>query len=59
MVCAMANIYGPNEDSDRRVFWDFLSSVHLMWDVPWCFGGDFNIVRYSHEKSREGGLLLH
>lgn len=29
VLCAMANIYGPNEDSERRAFWDSLSAVRI------------------------------
>lgn len=38
---AMANIYGPNEDQERRDFWSLLFSIHDSWGVPWCFGGDY------------------
>lgn len=33
---AAADIFGPYEDSDKRAFWDLLSSVRNKWDVPWC-----------------------
>lgn len=42
----------------RSAFWDSLTSVHLHWSVPWSFGGDFNMTRFSHEK-RESGILTH
>lgn len=27
-----------------------------MWEDLWCLGGDFNVTRFSHERSREGRL---
>lgn len=25
----------------------------MLWDVPSCFEGDFNVVRFPHEKRAE------
>lgn len=46
----------PNEDSDMRDFGGLLSSVRQLRGVPWCFGGDFNLVYYPPEK--KGGRRM-
>ena len=33
------------------VFWEELSGVCSWWDMPWCVGGDFNVVRFPSERS--------
>ena len=36
--------------------WDELIGIQQLWEVPWCFIGDFNIVRFLSE--RLGGSRL-
>ena len=45
-VWMFTGVYGPNNDGDRRLMWDELAGIHSWWDVPWCVGGDFNVVRF-------------
>jgi hypothetical protein len=33
------------------ILWDELVGLMSWWEMPWCFGGDFNVVRYPSEKS--------
>lgn len=40
-------LYGPVNNRCRE---DELSAVAFRWDVPWCVGGDFNVVRFPHER---------
>ena len=49
-------MYGPVCSRDREEFWEELESVKGLWSDPWCVGGDFNLVRFSEEHSRGGGL---
>ena len=53
---AFSGVYGPNLDVDRFILWDELAGVRSWWGVPWCIGGDFNVVRFASEKLREGRL---
>jgi len=53
---AFGGVYGPNDDGERRVLWDEMAGLMSWWDRPWCFGGDFNVVRFPSERSGEGGF---
>ena len=44
-------VYGRNLDSERGLLWEELSGLLSWWDAPCCIGGDFNVVRFPHEKS--------
>ena len=44
-------VYGPNLDSERQGLWDELAGVKCWWDIPWCVGGDLNVVRFPVERS--------
>ncbi|KAK4607051.1 hypothetical protein RGQ29_001035 [Quercus rubra] len=50
-VWAFFGVYGPNSDRDRRFLWEELCGLRNWWDVPWCVGGDFNVVRFPSERS--------
>jgi hypothetical protein len=47
---AFAGVYGPNEENDQQLLWDELVGIMSWWEVPWCIGGDFNIIRYLSER---------
>jgi hypothetical protein len=51
-------VYGPNDDGERRVLWNEMAGLMSWWDRLWCFGGDFNVVRFPSERSGAGGFLL-
>jgi hypothetical protein len=46
---AFAGMYGPNGDIHRRHLWEELAGLMCLWDVPWCIGGDFNVILYQSE----------
>lgn len=31
--------------------WDELSGLGTWWGIPWCVGGDFNVIRFPSERS--------
>ncbi|KAL5575065.1 hypothetical protein UlMin_016764 [Ulmus minor] len=43
-------VYGPNDYRERKEFWEELYGIHTICGPKWCLGGDFNIVRFCHEK---------
>jgi hypothetical protein len=47
---AFFGVYGPNRSVERRLLWEELSRISSWWGVPWCVGGDFNIVIYPSER---------
>ena len=49
-VWMFSGVYEPVIDRDRRLMWDELAGIRSWWDVPWCLGGDFNVVRFPSEK---------
>ena len=55
-IWACSGFYGPNDNILRGQMWDELIGIQQLWEVPWCFIGDFNIVRFPSE--RFGGSRL-
>jgi exonuclease III len=51
-----SGVYGPNRAVERRLMWDELAGIDTMWAVPWCVGGDFNLVRYPTERAGSSDL---
>ena len=45
-----SRVYGPNYNNLRGQIWDELIGIQQLWDVPWCYIGDFNVVRFVSEK---------
>ena len=37
-----------------ELLWEDLGAIRGMWGDPWCIGGDFNVLRFSGERNREG-----
>jgi exonuclease III len=51
--CALniTNVYAPPSHPDKAAFLDELHSLNLPSDVPWMLIGDFNMIRFPHEKN--------
>ncbi|XVF73335.1 hypothetical protein PTKIN_Ptkin12aG0193100 [Pterospermum kingtungense] len=49
-MCGLGNVYAPNDDRERREWFEELSLVLNNTDCPWILGGDFNIIRTEEEK---------
>jgi endonuclease/exonuclease/phosphatase family metal-dependent hydrolase len=52
LVWAFAGVYGPNRDHVRRRLWEELAGLLILWEVPRCIGGDFNVTLYFDERLR-------
>ncbi|XP_026420155.1 uncharacterized protein LOC113316149 [Papaver somniferum] len=46
----LTNVYGPNKPTERDDFWMELDNASRLWDLPWCLGGDFNVILKCDEK---------
>ena len=44
-------MYGPNSVKDRRLLWEELFGLSSWWNIPWCVGCDFNVVRFPSERA--------
>ena len=47
-----SGVYGLRLDREMMLLWDKLAGIITWWDVPWCVGGDLNVVRFPSERSR-------
>lgn len=43
-------VYGPCDTMERKYLWEELQLMRLIWNLPWCIGGDFNEVRLMRER---------
>lgn len=56
--CSILNVYAPCLLEDRIDLWDRLNTVvHQLGDSCICLAGDFNSIRYEHERCGTGGLV--
>jgi hypothetical protein len=55
-VWAFGGVYGPNDDRDKTDLWVELAGLMSWWEMPWCIGGDFNVVRFPSERSSGAGF---
>ena len=51
-----SGVYGTTVKVEREVFWSELGAI--LRNGPWCVAGDFNMIRFPSERSREGRLFL-
>ena len=49
-IWACFGVYGPNDNNLRGQMWDELIGIQQLWDVPWCYIEDFNIIRFPSER---------
>ncbi|RVX21004.1 hypothetical protein CK203_002724 [Vitis vinifera] len=49
-----SGVYGPTMKRYREFFWEKLGVIRGLWNDPWCIGGDFNVIRFPSERSRDG-----
>ncbi|KAK4567805.1 hypothetical protein RGQ29_003530 [Quercus rubra] len=47
---AFTGVYGPTSNADKRLMGEELAGVNSWWDVSWCVGRDFNVVRFPRER---------
>jgi len=52
----LIGVYGPNDDHLRCALFEELVSFMSSWDILWCLGGDFNVIRFPSERSSGGHL---
>jgi len=43
--------YGPNDDHLQCALFEELLLFMSSWDISWCLGADFNVIRFPSERS--------
>ena len=49
-------VYGAAQDDGKHDFLVSLANICSSLSIPSIIGGDFNIIRYAHEKNKKGGI---
>jgi len=53
----ISGIYVPAQSRDKQAFWEHLTQLSSILDIPWCLVGDFNDLETPSDK--KGGLPPH
>lgn len=53
----LTNVYGPCQNPARSDFFNWFQDFQIEDDVNWLVLGDFNYVRYPHNRNRSGGNI--
>ncbi|KAL4279202.1 hypothetical protein GQ457_03G018040 [Hibiscus cannabinus] len=56
LKCGLINVYAPNDPSERKSFFDFLSNFIVALQLPVVMGDDFNTVKMANERM---GVTMH
>ncbi|GJT49390.1 RNA-directed DNA polymerase, eukaryota [Tanacetum coccineum] len=46
----LISVYAPQDVTERRALWDYIGHLIDQWDGEYVVLGDFNEVRYDHER---------
>ena len=46
---AFTSVYSPIVDREKRLMLEEFVGLYSWWNLPWCVGGDFNVVRFPSE----------
>jgi len=49
----VTNVYGPCDHGSKQCFLDSLKNIADSVHGPWVILGDFNLIRFPHEKSND------
>ncbi|RVW36184.1 Retrovirus-related Pol polyprotein from transposon RE2 [Vitis vinifera] len=55
-VLDVVGVYEPTLKRYREFFWEELRVIRGLQTDSWCNGGDFNVIRFPSERSREGRM---
>ena len=55
-VKVFTGVYGLFTREEREYLWEELGAIRGSWEDPWCLGGDFNIILFQKERSRQRRL---
>lgn len=53
----LLGVYEPFVAIRRNEFWAELESIRSSWARPWVVGGDFNTIRFVHEKKPQRNIM--
>jgi len=53
---AFVGVYGSISDMDIKLLWGKLAGLLSWWNLPKCIGDNFNVIRFSSERSGEARL---
>ena len=54
---AFTSIYGPNLNKKRQFMKEELADLNSWWNLPWCLGGDFNVILFPLERLGAGRFI--
>ena len=56
VVWVFTGVYGPFFREEKECLWEEIRAIRGLWEEPWCLGGDFNMILYQFERSRNGRI---